>query len=97
MKFLRLLPELSRFRPQPFFGSRHHTQEELCFSRLLFAGADALLKVFPRNAFVCLAIICANAGGCTNQLINESIISRTPRDFLRESNDGFTETGRSFL
>src|SRR6266487_4275830 len=97
MELLRLAPQLPRLRLEANFGSSDHAQEELCFSGFLLAGADAFLKIFPRNTFVCLAVVCANAGSCANQLINESIISRTAMDFLPESNNCLAETSGPFL
>src|SRR6266496_4091854 len=93
MKCLRLAPELACVQLQSLVSSSHHAKEKLRLSSLLLAGANALLVILPRDAFIGLAVIGADAGACTYELRNETVVYRVLWDPLRKSNDRLAKTG----
>ncbi len=97
MQLFCLLPQDAGFGAETLFGSCYHSQEELRFLGFLAAGAYFVSEVPFGNSIIRFAVVRANTGACTNQLINQAIIDRVLRYLLRESNYGFTEPSRAFF
>src|SRR5439155_4392040 len=82
MQLLRLLPQLTRFGTEAFFGSRDHAEEELGFFGFLATGSDLVSKIPFGNGIIGLAVVRAHTGASANQLINQPVVDRILRYLL---------------
>ena len=70
VEFLCFPIKLSSFRGQFWLRRRNHSKEMFCFLRPLDAAANGIAEIFLRYAFVCLAVVRANARTAADELIN---------------------------
>jgi hypothetical protein len=97
MQGVRFPPNFARFEFQIRFGYDDHSQKKLGFTRLLSAGADPMFEIRLGNAIIGFAVIRADAGARADQLINQPVVDRTPRNFFGEANYHFTKAGGSLF
>jgi len=90
-------PNFSRFGFQIRFGDGNHPQKKLGFTRLLPARADSMLKIRFGYAVIGFAVIRSHACARANQLVNQPVVDRAPRNFFGEANDHFTKAGSSLF
>src|SRR6266516_1216183 len=97
MQRVRFAPDFARLGLQTWFGNRNHAQEEFGFARFFAASADAMLEIRFGNGVVGLTIVRADARSGADELINQPVVDRTPRNLLGEKNYGFPKASRPFF
>jgi hypothetical protein len=89
--------ELARFVGQFRLGRGDHAEKKHRFLGFLDAATNRVAEILFRHTFIGLTVIRAHAGAGTNNLIDQTIVSRGASNSFREADDGFTEPGRPFF
>jgi len=97
MEFLRFLPEGPRLIPQIRHGLCNHPKKEFCLTGFALGNRDLMSEISLRYGIIGLAVIGANAGARTNELINEASSHRIHGNPLGEIYDGFSKYGCSLF
>ncbi len=96
-QFVRFTIELSCLRGQGWLRDGDHPQKKPCLFSFLLAPANGTQKIFLRNTFVRLAVVCTYTCPRAHQLVNEAIIGWIAGQFLSEPDYSFSELRCPFL